>query len=562
VPFLIWVNGDEARYLAISQGALFLLVATVIAAAFRPRIDALLSSRRGTATFLVLVFFALLAARWPTFFVRQVPSHDEEQFLAQANIALHFGIPWLAFDPQTEGPLNAYVLALPMAFGAHGDFVTARVMAVLVEFGALAALFAAAALCFGAGIGRLAVIPPLVFWSVSVQDGFVRFTSEQVAIFLSAVTIALLCWAWRREFPPLLAYAAGVVGGTIPFAKLSFMPLDWAILAVAAATLLALGRLPLRARLVRLAALAGGILSFPFLIMQFVAFAGAFRDFWLSYIVTNQAYVSLSNQPLTFLTATDEFGPFFDWLAAVTLAGGLVVALRFRQIPVAVRYAYVAALVLLAGAVDAIYAPHVSAPGYLLVAVIPAAGAAAAGLAAITWVVARDSCAGTRRGLLAVIFVATCLVAQNALLRPHDPWVGPSFEAFLQDAEPDPVSATISRTLRPGARLAIWGYRPQYWVYTSTLMGTRDTTTFWQYTPNFNPNRAYYRRRYVRDFAQNRPEGFLDAGPESFDWEHAGPDTYESLPELSTLVNRDYVLVRRWSGFRFFLRRDLAAERP
>jgi uncharacterized membrane protein len=559
MQFLQWVNADQARYLTIAEGTLLLFVAIVIAAAFMPRLGAALSSRRGVVAFLFMVFLVLLAARWPTLFVRQMPGdHDEAQVLAEAHTALYSPIPWLGFDPQTEGPLNASLLMVPAALGVHLTYFTLRAIALLLEFGALAALYVAAALCFDAGIAQLAVIPPLVFWTVAQQEAFVHFSNAQSSIFLGALMVALISWGWRRGFTPVLAFAIGAAGGMLPFDKLQSVPIDAALLTVAAAVLFASPGLPLRTQMARLGLLLCGLLFFPFVVIETVAFGGAFGDFWRSYILAALAYIVPAEVPATFLTTTAEFGPFFDWLVALTLAGGLVVALRSSRLPPRLRYAYGAALVILVGAIDAIYSPHRDIKNYLLLAVIPAAAAAAAGLAAITWLVAKNSLVGPKRGALAVVFIATCLLVQHAVPRAPYAWIGPDLDAYMRGATMDPMSAAIAQNLKPDERLAIWGYRAEYWVYTSTLMGTRDPNSFFQFTPYFNPNRDYYRQRYVEDFRENRPEGFLDAGPDSFDVDGSTHDAYESVPGLAELVHRDYVLKARWKRSRFFLRRDLA----
>jgi hypothetical protein len=91
-------------------------------------------------------------------------------------------------------------------------------------------------------------------------------------------------------------------------------------------------------------------------------------------------------------------------------------------------------------------------------------------------------------------------------------------------------------------------------------MGTRDITTFWQHFPYYNPNGDYFRARYVEDMTQNRPEGFLDAGPDSWADNGGMQGGYETFPALADVVNRDYVLKTSWDRNRFFVRRDLAAR--
>lgn len=561
LQFLTWL-ADPARYVAVSQSVLFALVATIVGGAEVPSLNARLGSRRGVVAFLVLAFFVLLAARWPYFFVRKMLQQDEAQAVAQAITALRFPIPWLDFDPQTAGPLNTYVLLLPVAFGGHVSFLTARVTAVLLEFGAIVGLYESAAVCFDAGIARLAILPPLVFWSVSLEPEFVHYSSEHLAIFLAAVMVALICWGWRLGFPLGLSYGIGAIAGALPLAKLQSVPLDAATLGIAVAVLLRSTTLPLRARYVTLGVLACGIVTVPFVIVAAVALAGAFPDFWRSYIETSLAYIIYGMQPVTFLTSTVEFGPFFDWLGAVTLVGGVVVALRFSQLPVRSRGAYIAAVIILAAAIDGIYSPHRATRHYLLFAVIPVAGAAAAGLAAISWSLAPNALAGPRRGMLAAVFAGICLVAQNAVSRGNYGWIAHDVADYVWNGQIDSIGSSIAAHLRRGERLAIWGYRPEYWVFTDTLMGTRDAASFYQWSRYYNPNREYYRQRYAQDFERNRPEGFLDVGSTSFDLDGASRDGYETFPRLAKLVDRDYVLKGTWERSRLFVRRDVAATRP
>lgn len=561
MEFLSWVESDQNRYLAIAQTALFAFCGLIVAAAFLGKLNARLSTPRGTLVYLSLVLLVFMAARWPTFFVVHPLNEDEAQMIAQAITVPHDPVPWVGFDGLTSGPLNTYALDLPVLLGQGPSFMSTRILTVLVEFGALAALYASAALCFGAGIARLAVVPPLVFWAVSVQDELVHYSSELLSIALCATAVALLCWAWRRSFPARILYAAGFVSGMVPFAKLQAVPLAASIALVTVVAVLAAGTLDVRHKLLRLAALAGGALTFPLLLLAIVAAGGGLRDFWLSYILSSLAYVVPNGQPLGFLTASPEFGPYFDWLFAVAILGGLIVGLRFRSIDPGVRNAYLAAVVILAGAIAAVYSPRRGSLHYLQYGVVPIAAAAAAGLAAIAWYAAREPSAAWRRGALAAAFVAVCLTVQNAVLRPHYNWIGADFYAYRQGGPPDPLAAAIERHLQPGERLAIWGWVPEYWIYSSTLLGTRDAVSVNQYTPYFNPYRDYYRARYVADFERIRPQGFLEAGAESWDWGGGFQDAYTSFPELAAIVNRDYVLAASWKRFKFFMRRDLVLRK-
>jgi hypothetical protein len=160
---------------------------------------------------------------------------------------------------------------------------------------------------------------------------------------------------------------------------------------------------------------------------------------------------------------------------------------------------------------------------------------------------------GRKRAIAAGAFVLAGLLACSAFYRPYYPYLGVVADYYY--GAPDPLSTLMERYLRPGDRLAIWGWRPKYYVYTDTLLGTRDSITQYHVSRDYNPYLDYFRARYIRDLEKRRPLGFLDAGDESFAFGGSGFG-YEMFPELAAVVRRDYQLVGTVSGKRFFVRRD------
>ncbi len=542
-------------YLAISQTALFAFAGLAVWAAFSRRLHERLARPFGTASFLGLGLLVLLAARWPAFFVPDMLNQDEAQALAQAITALHDPVPWLSFDGNTCGPLNTYVLMLPALFGAHLSFLSTRIISVLLEFGAAAALYGCVTLVFDAALARIAIVPPIAFFALVTQAEFVHYSGERLSIFLGMLALWLVCVSVQRRSQAAWLFAVGFVAGMIPFAKIQAVPLDAATVAVAVASILAYAPFGARQRVARLAALVAGGLAFPAALLAVVAAHGAFHDFWISYIASSIAYILWTYQPLSFVTRMPEFGRQFDLLLAVTMAGGVALALCWKRLGPGPRGAYLAALVVLAGALDAIFAPKRGTWHYVLFGMFPAACAAAAGLGLIAASFRSKDAAGPRRGWIALVFVAASLAAQAAFTRSDYPYLGALAE--YKQGLADPTAALVRRYLAEGDRLAIWGYRPRYFVLSYTLLGTRDAIGKYQWTDNANPYLAYYRARYIRDMTLNRPRGFLDVGPESFDLDEAKKYGHEVFPELAGLVRRDYRLVGTIRGSRFYVRRDV-----
>jgi hypothetical protein len=547
---------SQALYLALARTTLFAFAGIAVWAAFSRRLNARLATPLGTALFLALALLAVFAGRWPAFFVPNELNQDEAQALAQAITALQDPVPWLSFDGNTCGPLNTYVLMLPALFGQHLTFLSTRVISVLLEFGSAAALYGCVALLYDAALARIAIVPPIAFFALIVQPEFVHYSSERLSIFLAMLALFFVCRSASGRRSPAWLFCAGLVAGMIPFAKLQAVPLDAATVAVAAVSIFAGATLDARQKAFRAYALAGGCLAFPAALLAIVAAYGAFHDFWISYIASSLAYILWTYQPLSFVTQMPEFGPQFDLLLAVTLLGGAVLALRWRDAAPASRFAYLAALIVLAGALEAIYAPKRGTVHYVLFGLLPVACAAAAALGAIASTFRSTEAAGVRRGWIALVFAGASLFAQGAFARADEPYLG-AIADYLH-GPPDGVEALIERHLSQGDRLAIWGWRARYFALSYTRLGTRDAIGWYQFSANMNPYLAYYRARYISDLTLRRPRGFLDAGEESFDFDGKGRYGHEVFPELAALVRRDYRLAGTIGFTRFYVRRDAA----
>jgi hypothetical protein len=545
---------SRTLYMAISQSTLFAFAGIAVLAAFSRRLNKLLATPLGTTAFLAWGLLALFAARWPMFFFRDTFNQDEAQALAQAITALHDPVPWRSFDPNTCGPLNTYVLMLPALFGYHLSFLSTRVISVLLEFGSAAALYGCVALFFDAALARIAIVPPIALFALITQPEFIHYSGERLSIFLAMIALLLFCIAARRLYSAAWLFAAGLVAGMIPFAKLQAVPLAAATLGVALVALWATSALDLRQKLARACALAAGTLAFPAVLLAIVAAAGVFSDFWISFIASSLAYILWTYEPLSFVTRMPEFGLQFDLLAAVALLAGAVLAFRRHAVTPVARNVYLGSLVVLAGALDAVYAPKRGTVHYVLFALLPVACAAAAGFGVIFATFRSKEAAGSRRGWIALGFVAASLAAQGAFTRGDYPFQYAIFD--YRFGPPDPVDVLIRSNLAPGDRLAIWGYRPKYLVYSDTILGTRDAIGKYQLDANLNPYFGYYRARYIRDFKLNRPRGFLDIGPESFDVDGGDRYGHEIFPELAEIVRREYRLAGTVGHTRVYVRRD------
>jgi hypothetical protein len=139
---------------------------------------------------------------------------------------------------------------------------------------------------------------------------------------------------------------------------------------------------PSRALGLRRAALTlVGIFCVPTWLLAWAYVAGGIQSFWYSYILNELAYKSVGErQPWSFLLATPEIAPYVDFAIAVAFIGIVVVFVRRGRDLTQIDYAYIASLVILAAAIDAVYEPHRGSLNYLQLAIVPVALAAGASL--------------------------------------------------------------------------------------------------------------------------------------------------------------------------------------
>ena len=542
----IWWSSDDNRWRFPAYGLLFAVVGLAVAGFASGRLDRALSRRLASTGLLVLATFALFAGRWPTFFVKDTLNHDESQALAQALTALHNPVPWMGFDGNTCGPLNTFMLDIPALFGFPLTFFSTRIIAVLCDAGAIAGLYSALSSVVSARVARIAMIAPLAYFELARDEHYVHYTGETLSLLLASLAVACVAWIYSSSRPRLAAVGLGLILGAMPLAKLQSVVMALAIALVGFAVAYARAR-SIKPTLRLIGTIAAATFAVPVIVLGWTFAEGGFYDFWMSYILSSIAYIQ-GPQPFTFLTATPEFSPLFDFAIVASLAGAVAIAIKRPQGFTKTQYVYLASIFLLGATVDAIYAPGRGSQNYLLFSLAPLGAAIAMSLAVVLELFPAPNVARFGVPALAVLTLA---FAPTSSLYSSPSWLGSPADLFY--SHPDPVVAMIERHVRAGERLAVWGWRPGYNDLTMTMTGTRDSITPYQEYIQNNPYYEYYRKRYYDDLETIRPKAFLDAGPNSFDFSGAGRNGHEDVPELAAEIRQMYHLVETTGQYRLYI---------
>jgi hypothetical protein len=236
----------------------------------------------------------------------------------------------------------------------------------------------------------------------------------------------------------------------------------------------------------------------------------------------------------------------FFWVAsvAVIVAGGAAlysgVALTRSFL-----WASLSSILLLLASLFAIQHAHHPFVHYLLFSIIPLSFCVANMLGLL-----HRAGLGKRHAVLArSLFVALFLVPIGI--------VALTSEADFSNPPPTREDVlAVSRHVKPGDRLAVWAWRPDFYVNTGTIMATRSAGILVLLEPS--RYREYFRNRFLSDLRANPPPVFVDGvAPGGFLFTDRATQGMESFPLLEAFVREHYTQREEVAGVRIFVANNL-----
>lgn len=544
--FLRELGYDPLRYWLFAGGTCLLWLAST----FSPwNTKGRLSARANSPlVYAIVLLAAMFAWRWPALFHYKPVNADEAQFLAGALATLHRGTLWW-IDPTTSGPLVVLPLTLPGLVGLPVDFTHGRLIALLLGWGTVFLGYLTLRHVHGDRNGRVLVMPLACFMTFLLFWDFVPYCSELSPLFLSALASWLCVTAFRADgiaASRLRLAAGGFVLGIIPFSKLQVLPLG-AVIGISAVIWIFMqpeGRRKNRGK--ELLALIGGTALGFLLMLTSLWVSGYWNDVYQSYVVHNLHYTQARGLPwsesgyaLGYLTGFSWGFASFHYGMLLLLVLSLVGLRRFSWRPLLLGWALVLAAYL------AILVPGRLYPHYLLFLSLP-----------LALVVGLQSgylfTAPSRAQRFAAIALFLCIGVGPQLI--DRAWDRHSLQKLVRGANPrDPVVTAINRLKQPGDCLAVWGWRPEFYVETQLPQATREALTEAQISDH--PQRDYYRARFIADLRSNEPTFFIDSvGPDDYLLKDRSLQGHEIIPELAEYIARHYVQINAGASFRVYVR--------
>jgi hypothetical protein len=507
------------------------------------------------AAFLLSAVTVLLAGRWPVLWWPDPINPDEGAFIACAMKARFDWIPWRGFDAGSSGPLNCDILALPALFGAPLGFIAARVTALFLIAGAIFAFYYAVKWIHGTTVARLSVAPLVLLLSLTRTLDFVHYSSEHFSIFLTTLALAAAAYLARgtgSRLSRLMAYAiGGLCLGSTPFAKLQASPIALAVLfSLAAALVITRPALPVSRKL-EVFTLVAALFTVPVAILISLGVTGTLNDAIISYYTMAFDYIG-SRPPVGisyFFVSAQDFTAFLICSLVIILAAGVKLYSGVHLDRVSV-WASVSSLFITLAAFFAIYQAHRAFPHYLLFSLVPVSFCLANVLGLGKYLVPPTVRGTLLRAAFLLFFLLPIGIATLETSNDFNP------KAIVPKRG---AVAAISRHTRPGDRMMVWGWMPEYYVQTNTIMSTREPTI--ERLVLDTPYREYFRERFLSDLRAHPPVVFVDAvAPGAFTYFDRTRHGIETLPAVEAFVREYYTEREEVAGVRIFVAKSPAGN--
>ena len=535
---------------------------------------------RNDFLFVLSMCAVVFSCRWP-FLLCPKHYNPDEAFFSSCGITLwHDPVFWRSTSAFTSGPLNIYPLLIPKLLGFSFSYASARVVGLLLVLGAISCLYFTARKFMCLMLARITVLPVLTFFAFMVHLNFIHYSSEHVSLFLlSASVLALAVFVSSPRRHGGMTFAAGIILGAVPFAKLQAIPLG-VVIGISGLLVLSLGKSPLKNRLRDCAIYVAGVMVIPLFFFFTTKATGCFEYMLNSYFIAN---VSYAKHGLSLTASIDAFPEFLAtskmfsvWFGFQLIAGLLllVVVLWFGGMKSFKSFSVkllIFSAVLLIVAVYSVIAPGRHFIHYLLFLTVPSA----------LWLMACTACFGQWAKslkkplhiqavinllMVGVISVITTLLLNN----PADGRPLGYFKKFTSYPGTPTGNAIRNLGLR-GQSLAVWGWKYDLFVETDMWSATRENVLVYSWvwtarpedTKMFLPNYLdvapkYSKNLYIMDLEKNKPPVFVDAvSPKGFVFQDRILYGYETFPPLAAFIDGNYRLITEVDGVRIFIRNDL-----
>ncbi len=503
---------------------------------------------RKTGNWKSLIFFLLI---FVVVFIGQIPNFaryavhiNESQHIAEARTLVNAPLFWKDVDGTTIGPIPIYALSVPGHFNIPIDYLTAKVLNVLLWFIIIVLLYKTIKIGSGINIARYSILPLAVFVTLFTNKDFVAYNGEVPTLVLVSLALWILFYLLKHGGKNgLLNILLGAILTLSPFSKIQIGPV-----AVFIGGFYLIWLIRKKKRVGSIIYLFTGVSVPIILLIVYLIHFDLWYDFKESYILNNLFYagkgeglslnkgIILNFVKLIFvLFKSLELRLFFSGFILLIIYAGFLFwhekkisewknVLYGHPIKIyLIGYILISAFIIyLPGNVFIHYALFLIPPVLLIMSIV------------LQKIFRNDDSRVRRFFYLIIIVVGPALIIA---FQGHPCFMELKHKSTVDKGMANYLCAEKVR----GDKLALWGWESSLYSDTGLEMATRESQTQRQILSW--KQKDYYLKRYLKDIRKSRPRFFIDSTLKNnwiFDYDK---HNFTKFPELNTYISDNYVFV-------------------
>lgn len=499
--------------------------------------------------FLVFITLLLLFGRWKSIIFPYSLNADEAQAAANALRIRDYGFNWDLLDGTTVGPLNSLILAWPQIFGLDVTFSTTRMCTYLLLVCICFLVYCSIKIVSKRLIALLFSVPLVVFYSFTKSTEFLHYSSETLPLCMLVIAnyINIDLSFNNRKLEILKFIVVGALVGAVPFAKIQATPV--ALVIGLYALFLAVYSID-KARFRNIVSLGVGGLLPSVVILIPLYMSGQFSDFWQSYIVWAGLYIKemISIRViLEMIYSEDSIKYFFYFQFFVgmfsLLYANFLISSNALNIHLVVRTVIYLAIIL-GASLFAIARPGNPYVHYLTL--LPPFILIFFGCASFIISQKNVHLVALLACYLLILLIGFKLLIPKSNFETFKKYSN-QYDRILERSFIEDSPNLLSWMPIKLTTSLVWGYAPQWYLWTNTSPATRESHTYAQMSQT--KLSGYFRSRFIKDLSDSKPEMIIDAanknGFPGLDLSHFSPDIF---PEFSKILSNDYFYLNPLQG--------------
>ena len=500
-----------------------------------------LNKNRYDYLFILIGLVFICWGRWDSIIYPLPLNPDEAQMAANALRFKAYGLSWHSLDPTTSGPYNTLVISWPYLFGGDVTLCTVRMTACGLLGSVFIFVYSSIRSISGRFYTTLISIPLVVFYGLEENSEFLHYSSELFSLFLLVLANFLVVKNYNVPKPNkpnlFLIILLGLAIGVAPFAKLQSSPIAL-IVGVFSIYLLFRHPNPRKKTSITIFVISCLIPGLALLIPLY--FTNNLHHFFSSYIAFAIIYVndSLSFFGLHHLIAGDQLLTSLTYLVATLGISSLFYTSFFiKKDKGHINLLMTYSIVVLGAAFYSITKPGNGFQHYLMY--FPPFAILFVGYSV---------CYIPRHKLFKLyvflFFISTAFyftyptVTNNFKIKSLDSYSS-RYKTKLKNSFSWKSPNIFSWLSNPSDRLLVWGWMPEWYVWSGLTPASRETHNYPQIVQTKLTD--YYRKRFLYDIEGSSPSIIIDSvSGNSFGFNDSKQNGLFSFPELGSLVSSEF----------------------